>query len=352
MNLRLLYLFAGPRRKIYEEFKAGKVPGIDLVGINLMASHGIDATFLENRATEFFRKISFNLTQLPVLLRLHTCDVIFAGSGFLTLFIIKYILRLKRPKWVVYNTYLSNLFKRNTKGLKAWVIRKAVFSADAIVSPSRSQYDFLKSLGLPDEKNFHLPYGIDYDFFQREGRVEKRAERYILSSGRDIARDYKTLIEAVEGLPVKLIIATLPRNLNGVTKWPSNVTVEKFNQEQLASLMKGAEFIVIPTIPESTLVGSDCSGQYALLRSMTCGRAVITTERTTLAEYFTSGVHGLTVKPQSVSALREAIMTLWNDPARSAEMGRAGQKKIKTEFTMEIFSKKLADIFKEVNNRR
>ena len=362
MNLRALYLFAGPRRKIYEDYKKGKTPGIDLVGLNLMSDYGVEATFLENRATEFLRKISFNLVQLPVFFRLRSCDVIFAGSGIFTLFIMKYILRLKKPKWVIYNTYLSNLFKRNTKGLKAWVIKKAVFSADAIVSPSLSQQNFLKSLGLPDQKNYHLPYGINYDFFQKEVGVEasaedtqtaaaKKTERYIFSSGRDVGRDYKTLIEAVRGLPVNLLIATLPRNLNGVQEWPSNVSVAAFDQSKMAALMKGSEFIVIPTIGEKNLVGSDCSGQYALLRSMTCGKAVITSSRSTLADYFTSGQHGLTVEPGSVAELREAILSLWNDPLRAKAMGEAGQEKVRTKLTIEIFSRRLAEIFREVANR-
>lgn len=351
MKLRVLYLFAGPRRKVYEDYKKGKVPGIDLVGLNFMPTYDIDATFLENKYTEFFRKISFNLTQLPVFAHVRSYDVIFAGSGFLTLFLMKYVLRLKKPKWIVYNTYLSTLLKRNTKGLKAWVIKKAVLSADAIVSPSLSQTEFLKSWGLPDAKNLYAPYGIDYDFFHKKRVAAPPAERYILSSGRDIGRDYKTLVEAVKGLPIRLIVATLPRNLNGVTEWPSNVTVKQFDQTQMADLIKGSAFVVIPTIPESSLVGSDCSGQYALLRSMTCGKAVITSTRSTLREYFTTGQHGLTVKPQDVSDLRNAIMELWNDPAKTKVMGEASQAKIKNQFTMEIFSKKLADIFKEVNSR-
>ncbi|MFQ5436726.1 MAG: hypothetical protein ACE5FD_17855, partial [Anaerolineae bacterium] len=90
MNLRLLYLFAGSRKKQYEEYKKGNAPDMYLVGLNHMADHSIDATFFENRLTEFLRKISFNLTQLPVLFRLKSCDVIFSGSGLLTLFIVKY----------------------------------------------------------------------------------------------------------------------------------------------------------------------------------------------------------------------------------------------------------------------
>lgn len=353
-NLRLLYLFAGPRKKIYEDYKKGEVPGIDLVGLNHMSAYGIDATFLENKLTEFLRKVSFNLIQLPVLFKLHTCDIIFSGSGILTLFFVKYIFRLKKPKWAIYNTYLSNLFKRNTKGLKSWIIRKAVFSADAIISPSLAQHEFLKSIGLPAEKNHYLPYGTDFNFFNRRDMGEntaKKNERYIFSSGRDIGRDYKTLIGAVRGLPVKLLIAALPRNLGGIGEWPANVSISQFNQAQMATLMKGSEFVVIPTIAEEKLVGSDCSGQYALLRSMSCGKAVITSARSTLAEYFASGQNGLTVAPGNVAELRNAIMFLWNNPAEAKAMGEAGREKIRNHFTMEIFSRKLAGIFHEMAER-
>ena len=350
MNLRVLYLFAGPRRKVYEDYKKGKVPGIDLVGLNLMSGYGIKATFLENWSTEFLRKISFNLTQLPVLFRLHHCDVIFSGSGIPTLFLVKYVLRLKNPKWAVYNTYLSNLLKRNTKGLKAWVIRKAIFSADAIISPSLAQHDFLKSIGLPAEKNYYLPYGIDYNFFNKTAEPIKISERYIFSSGRDVGRDYRTLIQAVRGLPLKLLIAALPRNLSGITELPPNVSVSNFDQTQMATLIRGAEFVVIPTIPEKKMVGSDCSGQYALLRSMCCGKAIITSTRSTLAEYFTTGEHGLIVTPENVAELKEAIMLLWNNPSKAKAMGEAGRHKIRDQFTMEIFSQKLAEIFHEVTS--
>ena len=122
MNLRVLYLFAGQRRKFYEEYQEDRASDIHLVGLNRMADYGINATFLENRLTEFLRKISFNFTQLPVLFQLYLCDVIFSGSGILTLFIVKYVFRFKKPKWVIYNTYLSNLLKRNKN---PWPVSRA-----------------------------------------------------------------------------------------------------------------------------------------------------------------------------------------------------------------------------------
>ena len=348
MNLRVLYLFAGQRQKLYEEYKKGKASDIHLVGFNHMADYGIEATFLENRLTEFLRKVSFNLTQLPVLFRLRSCDIIFSGSGLLTLFLVKYIFRLKKPKWVIYNTYLTNLLKRNRAGFKSWVIRKAIFSADAIMSPSLAQQDFLRSIGFPAEKNYYVPYGIDYSFYDKDARVSEISEPFIFSTGRDIGRDYKTLIEAMRGLPAKLIIAALPRNLENVEELPPNVRVLYLKRTETPPFLKKAEFIVISTIPEEKMAGSDCSGQYSLLESMSCAKAVITTARGTLAGYFTSGEHGLIVSPENVPELREAILSLWNDPKRVQMMGEAGRKNVKSRFTMEIFARKLAEIFHEV----
>ena len=348
MNLRVLYLFAGSRRKFYKEYKEGRASDIHLVGLNHMANYGVEATFMENWLTEFLRKVSFNLTQLPVLFRLHSCDIIFSGSGILTLFIVKYVLRFKKPKWVIYNTYLSNLFKRNKGGLKGWIIRKAVFSADAIVSPSLAQQDFLRNNGLPSEKNYYVPYGIDHAFYDKDIKVSGISERYIFSSGRDVGRDYKTLIEAVRDLPVKLIIAALPRNLQDVGELPPNVEVLYLKRTETPPFLKKAEFVVITTIPEDKMAGSDCSGQYSLLESMSYAKAVITTARATLDGYFKAGENGLIVSPYNVVELREGIMTLWNDPERAKIMGEAGRNKVRSQFTMEIFSQKLAEIFHKV----
>ncbi|MBI2065658.1 MAG: glycosyltransferase family 4 protein [Candidatus Zambryskibacteria bacterium] len=348
MNLRVLYLFAGQRRKLYEEYKSGKASDIHLVGLNRMADYGIDATFLENWLTEFLRKISFNLTQLPVLFRLRSCDIIFSGSGLLTLFLVKYVFRFKKPKWVIYNTYLSNLLKRNKKGLKAWVIRKAIFSADAIVSPSLAQQDFLRNLGFPDRKNYYVPYGIDYHFYDKDTKAPGILEPYIFSSGRDVGRDYKTLIEAVKGLPLKLIIAASPRNFKDIGELPLNVDVLYLKRTETQPFLKQALFVVTTTIQEDKMLGSDCSGQYSLLESMSFAKAVITTARATLTGYFEGGEDGIIVSPYNVEELKEAINMLWNDPQKAKVMGEAGRRKVINQFTMEIFARKLAEIFHKI----
>jgi len=81
---------------------------------------------------------------------------------------------------------------------------------------------------------------------------------------------------------------------------------------------------------------------------MSFAKAVITSARATLADYFMAGKHGLIIPPENATELKEAIMSLWNDPSRAKTMGEAGRENVKTRFTMEIFSRKLAEIFYEV----
>ena len=80
-------------------------------------------------------------------------------------------------------------------------------------------------------------------FNKAETEPAKSDRRYILSSGRDIGRDYQTLIKAVDGLPVRFPIATLPRNLSDIADLPANVEVAHFNQEKMTALIKGASFL-------------------------------------------------------------------------------------------------------------
>ncbi len=339
-RLRVLYLYAGPRKKLYERHLRGEEPDTALVGLNHLFPYGIHADFLENRLTEFLRKISFNLTQLPVLWRARSYDVIFSGSGLLTLFLVKYLLKWKKPKWFIYNTYLSNLLKRNRQGIKAKLIRKAVASADGIICPSLSQHDYLAGEGFDQSRLFYIPYGIDVDFYLKNADRAKRpiSEPYVFSAGRDMGRDYSTLIKAVTGEPMRLVIGALPRNFPGLKTFPPNVTVKYFPSVEMPSLFHHAAFVVIPSIPEEKLVGSDCSGQYVLLEAMASGKAVIITERSTRADHFEDGEDGLVVPPEDPEALKHAILELWSNPERARAMGERARTKTLERFTTKRFA--------------
>ncbi len=352
--MRVLYLYAGTRRKNFEAWQKGLEPDTPLVGLNHLKRFGIEADFFENRFTEFFRKISFNLTQLPALFAMRKYDAVFSGAGLTTLFIAKYLLRWKKPKWFIYNTYLSNLLRRNRRGVKAWLIRNAIASADGIICPSTAQSNYLKHEGFDPRRVFFIPYGIDVDFYLKNADREHRpiAERYVLSAGRDIGRDYATLVKAVTGKDVRLVIGALPRNFPGVKTFPPNVTVKYFPQIEMPSLFYHAEFVVVPSIPEEKMVGSDCSGQYVLLEAMASGKAVVITERSTRADHFTDHEDGLTVPPENSEALGKAIAELWSSPEKAQRMGAHAREKALRHFTTERFAKDFSQILLQQGNNQ
>ncbi len=349
-NLRVLYLYAGTRKKNFQAWEKGLEPDTPLVGLNYLSQYGIQADFLENRLTEFLRKISFNLTQLPVLWRARSYDAIFSGSGILTLFLVKHLLGWEKPKWFIYNTYLTNLLKRNNRGIKATLIRKAVASADGIICPSLSQRDYLAGEGFDPKRLFYIPYGIDADFYLKNADRVKRsvAEPYVFSAGRDVGRDYPTLLKVMSGESFRLIIGALPRNFPGIESFPLNVTVKYFPQVEMPSLFANALFVVVPSIHEEKLVGSDCSGQYVLLEAMASGKAVIITERSTRIDHFEDGEDGLVVPPEDPEALKAAIKTLLENPERARQMGDHAKRKIFERFTTKKFAEEFARILHDV----
>lgn len=346
--MRVLYLYAGTRKKSYAAWQQGLEPDTPLVGLNHLAQFGIEADFFENSFTESFRRISFNLAQLPALFVVRSYDAVFSGAGLLTLFIVKRLLRWERPRWFIYNTYLSNLLRRNRRGLKARLMRKAIASADGIICPSTAQSDYLKQEGFDPSRIFTIPYGIDVDFYLRNaGRAEPPVPgRYVLSAGRDMGRDYGTLLRAIRDLPVRLVLGALPRNLPAGVPIPPNATVRYFPQVEMPSLFAHATFVVIPSFPEEELVGSDCSGQYVLLEAMASGKAVVITERSTRIDHFAHGEDGLTVPPKDPAALAQAVRTLWDDPERARRMGERAREKALARFTTKRFAEDFARILK------
>jgi len=348
---KVLYIFAGERRRVEELWKKGEGPDTSLIGFNYLKDFGIDAEYIETSLMNRLRKINYNLANLSLIFKIRQYDVLFSGSSLFLPFVSKVLFHFKKPKFVWYNTFFTNALKRNQKGLKSWAIRKAIGSLDAIVCPTKRQKEFLIKEGFDEKKIFCIPTSVDADFIEKkQNNTEPSAKKYILSVGKDNGRDYKTLIEAMRGLDeVNLIIVALPRNLKGINDIPSNVTIRynvPFNE--LVGIYKNAKFIIITTKKEDHTDASDCSGHYVLLDSMVSGKAIIVSDRSTLREYFENGSDGIMVPPEDVVALRNAIKELYENPERQAQMGARAKNKIQEGFTTRKMAESLSDLFKNM----
>ncbi|MES2087663.1 MAG: glycosyltransferase family 4 protein [Patescibacteria group bacterium] len=352
-NTNVLYLFAGERRKLLADWEKGAMPDSHLIGFNHLKDFGVDARYIENRFLNYIRKKNFNLTNLFLLPALFRYDVVFSGASLFLPLVAKVILRMKRPKFVWYNTFFTNTLKRNSDNkFKLWLLRKTIASLDAIVCPSTAQRDFLIAEGFDATKIFFVPNGIDIEFMSRKIEPSRNTKPFILSVGKDNGRDYQTLAEAVKDLPIEVRVAALPRNLSGVKNIPPNLKVLGFVAfPKLVELYREALFVVIPTKSEKHLDASDCSGQYVLLDAMSLGKAIVASERETLADYFSDQGEGLIVPAENPGALRKAIERLLADQAFAVRLGERAKTRSE-RYTTKKLAENLAGIFRQVVDKK
>jgi len=344
---KVLYLYAGRRREFYEKWKRGLVPDTQLLGLNYMDNFGIDATFLEWPISNWLRKLSFNLAHLPYIFAIREYDLVFICAGLPLVFLSKWLLRWKKPGFVIYNTFLTNALKRHPKGILGFINRKAIENIDVIVCTAGEQQKFLIESGFNPKNIVFQPIGIDASRFAREPEISGKKPGYILAVGRDPGRNYRTLFEAVKDLPVKLKVATKREVVAGLDV-PKNVEISyHVPYEQMPALYQGAYFCVVPLRDWDDPKGSDTSGQYGYLEPMASGKAVIATDKSTVRDYIENNVDGLLVPPGDQKALRGAIQKLLSDESLRNRLGQTAQKKVLQNFTSKIFAGALANIFKK-----
>jgi glycosyltransferase involved in cell wall biosynthesis len=176
----------------------------------------------------------------------------------------------------------------------------------------------------------------------------KSAKPFILSVGKDMGRDYETLVSAVRDLSVEVRIVALPRNVSQVKNISSNVKILGFVPfPKLVELYKEALFVVLPTKNESHLDASDCSGQYVLLDAMSLGKAIIASERVTLQDYFSNGKEGIVIPGENPDSLNKAIQELLTDASMRKQFGLRSEE-CGANFTTKRLAKNLSEVFRKV----
>ena len=151
----------------------------------------------------------------------------------------------------------------------------------------------------------------------------EKAEPFVLAVGKDLARDYATLAEALRPLRVRAVIACLPRNVRDV-RLPANVEARLVDPVELRTLYARASCVVVPQRRVDYPFGSEGGGLTALLEAMASARPTVVSDRPLLREYGEEGVTTLFVPPEEPEALAASIASL-NRPTFINAIPRACQ---------------------------
>jgi glycosyltransferase involved in cell wall biosynthesis len=168
-------------------------------------------------------------------------------------------------------------------------------------------------------------------------------------------RDYRTLVEAVRDLPVRVELAVgnllpdprqqrrraalireqLPRE-----SLPANVDYRlEVPFLELRDLYARSRFVVMPLED----VDFD-AGVTAITEAMAMGKAVVVTRAKGQVDVIRDGIDGIYVPPGDPGALREAIAHLLANPAEAERLGAAGRQAVLERHTLDAYTARVAAI--------
>lgn len=142
---------------------------------------------------------------------------------------------------------------------------------------------------------------------------------YIVSMG-SANRDYGTLVKAVLGTGIKMVIVSKRSIVEGLPDHPDLIKLHGLTPEECDSILHDAEINVVPIV--STLTAA---GQVTFTTSMRMGVATIATRCIGTVDYIQNGETGILVSPGDAEELGDAVRDLWQNRTLRLQMASAGR---------------------------
>lgn len=202
--------------------------------------------------------------------------------------------------------------------LKSCMMKYALRNVHKFTSFSNVERElYSKYFSLPVEKFDYLPWTMDTP--ETDDTVMNQSA-YICAAGGE-GRDYNTLIDAMDGLDINLVIIARPENLKH-RKLPPNVTLlTNVPLKKFWAAIAQSKFSVVPMLAKDTNCGhGTIVGGYAL------GKAVVTTYSYATQDYAVGEYNSLISEPGDSKGLAENITRLWNDDALCEAMSKNALK--------------------------
>jgi len=214
-------------------------------------------------------------------------------------------------------------------------------SLSAIVTWPSVQRDYaIRRLGVPSAKLYMVKHFVDQLFW----RPKDRETDMICGAGAEM-RDYPTMLEALRGTDLRCHVATDHVRVDrfGFGRRVSaeefsklgntNVTIGRKTPTELRELYERSRFVVVP------LRASDTdNGITVILEAMAMGKAVICSRTQGQVDVIEDGVTGIFVPVGDADAMRAAMVSLWNDPARARAIGERARAYVEKHHTLDKFS--------------
>lgn len=221
--------------------------------------------------------------------------------------------RRRRPPLLVVGCWLTDLVQQGGRrqALYRWLYR----SVDGVVVFSYNQRSTLVlGLGL-DATDVHvIPFGVDLDEL---AVVETSESGAVVAVGRDLGRDWRTLVDAVDGTGWTVELMTRRGQVDHLHLPPEVRFHSTVDRASYLSMLASASVVVLPSF-----VREYPTGQTVLLEAMALGKACVVTDTPAMRDYVEDGQTGVLVPPGDPAALAEAVGGLLDDDERRRSIGQ------------------------------
>jgi glycosyltransferase involved in cell wall biosynthesis len=229
---------------------------------------------------------------------------------------------------------------------RRWLIAKLLSQAD-VVAVQSSESMKIAQRALPQVPCRINLFGANTDALVPAFPRPIHRPLRILSLGRDMHRDWETVIAAVSGWDTCAARVGAPFMNRRVAKLAKNVEFVKPDIAQLRSLYDWADIVVVALKPNRHI-----SGITVVTEAVLMGAPVVCTDVGGLRNYF-SGEEIMYVPPGDPAAIRRAIKQLAdNDALRWSLAKKAQERLLKADFSTRARARRMAEMSRELLTER
>lgn len=200
--------------------------------------------------------------------------------------------------------------------------------ADAITVPSEFSRRSFIQMGVPGDKVYKIPYGVNLQKFYPVAQPCKDTFEVLFVGQVNYEKGIPYLLQAFSRFshPHKRLrlVGTVREQIRPYLAEHLPPRVEILGavpQSELKSIMSSSHVMVLPSIQDGF--------GMVLGQAMACGCPVISSTNTGGPDLFTHGIEGFEVPIRSADAILERLQQLADNPDLQQQMGRAALEKVK-----------------------
>lgn len=345
MKKKLLYLFPNFAEWRSADVERGLLPSERLYGAFELRQRGWDVLISDSRWYGPMSKLRlkykriFEIPSLSTMQDMRSSDIVVIKDDFSITLLMEAML-VNKPV-----VYLDAMFELPCTLRRRRAVAYNLKRAKAVCCYSKLQADqWAEAFGIPFTRFTILPYCIDSDFYPEVVR-QPADPPYVLAIGRDLGRDYGTLVQACDQLGIDLKLITLPYLVpKQTTDYASIEILQNITYSQLFALYSKARMTVIPLKANITYP----SGIRNLLESAALGVPTIVSSTLVLPEYLQHEEHVLYTIPENIPSLVYMMRWTLHNFLLAEDMAARAANKVHNNYTMNRFADILEGIIQEI----